>query len=117
MAVKKLNLWVPRQIKEIHLTQRINICDLLLKRNEIDPFPKRLITGDEKWIVYNNVNRKRSWMMQDEPAQTTLKAEIHKKRLCCQFGRIIKEFCTLNFYQENDFTKSFYQMINSNVYV
>ena len=54
--------------KEIHLTQRISICVSLLKRNAIDPFLKRLITSDEKWIVYNNVNRKRSWVMQDEPA-------------------------------------------------
>ena len=46
--VKKLHLWVPHQLKEIHLTQRISICDSLLKRNEIDPFLKRLITGDEK---------------------------------------------------------------------
>ncbi|EFN78777.1 hypothetical protein EAI_00001, partial [Harpegnathos saltator] len=46
------------QLKEIHLAQRISICDSHLKRNEIDPFLKRLITGDEKWIVYNNINRK-----------------------------------------------------------
>ena len=46
--VKKLDLWVPHQLKEIHLTQRISICDSLLKRNEINPFLKRLITGDEK---------------------------------------------------------------------
>ena len=38
----------------------------------IDPFLKGLITSDEKWIVYNNVNRKRSWaMMQDDPTQAT----------------------------------------------
>ena len=98
--VKKLDLWVPHQLKEIHLTQRISICDSLLERDEIGPFLKRLITGDQKWIVYNNVNGKRSWMMKDEPDQTTPKAEIHQKRLCCQFGRNIKEFCTLNFYQE-----------------
>ncbi|OAD62854.1 Histone-lysine N-methyltransferase SETMAR [Eufriesea mexicana] len=79
--VKKLDLWIPRQLKEIHLTQRISICDSLLKRNEIDRFLKRLITGDEKRIVYNNVNRKRSWMMQDEPAQTTPKSEMHQKLL------------------------------------
>ena len=62
-----------------------------------------MITDDKKWIVYNNVNQKRSSVMQDEPTQTTLKAEIHthtKKRLCCQFGGIRKEFSTLNFYQE-----------------
>ena len=46
---------------EIHLTNRINACDLHHKRNEFDPFLKRIITGDEKWIVYNNVSRKRSW--------------------------------------------------------
>jgi len=39
---------------------RISICDLLLKRNENCPFLKWMIIGDEKWIVYNNVQRKRS---------------------------------------------------------
>ena len=81
--MKKVDLRVPHQLKEIHLTQRISICDSLLKCNEIDPFVKRLITGDQKWIVHNNVNGKRSWMMEDEPDQTTPKAEIHQKRLCC----------------------------------
>ncbi|KAF7380311.1 hypothetical protein HZH66_014666 [Vespula vulgaris] len=66
--VKKLDLWVPHQLKEIHSMQLISICDSLLKRNEIDPFLKRLITGDEKWIVYNNLNRRRSGVMQDKLA-------------------------------------------------
>ena len=46
--VEKLDTWVPQELKEKHLTQRINSCDLLKKRNENDPFLKRLITGDEK---------------------------------------------------------------------
>ncbi|XP_043498852.1 histone-lysine N-methyltransferase SETMAR-like [Polistes fuscatus] len=79
--VRKLDLWIPRQLKEIHLAQCISICDSLLKLNKIDSFLKRLITGDEKWIVYNNVNQKRSWMMQDEPAHTTSKAEVHQKKI------------------------------------
>ncbi|KFM58915.1 Histone-lysine N-methyltransferase SETMAR, partial [Stegodyphus mimosarum] len=58
--VQKLDTWVPHELKETHLTQRINGCDLLKKRNENDPFLKRLITGDEKWVVYNNIERKRS---------------------------------------------------------
>jgi len=43
---------------------RISICNLLLKRNENCPFLKwifEMITDDEKWIVYNNVQHKRSW--------------------------------------------------------
>ena len=49
--VKKLDIWIPHELKEIHLTKRINACDFHLKRNEFDPFLKRIITGDEKWIV------------------------------------------------------------------
>ena len=65
--VKKLNFWIPHELRKIDLTKRIDACDLHLKRNEFDPFMKRIITGDEKWIVYNNVVRKRSWSKRDEP--------------------------------------------------
>ena len=40
---------------------------------------KQVITGDEKWIVYNNVNRKRSKDQSkehDEPAQTISKPDL-----------------------------------------
>ncbi|GFT09067.1 histone-lysine N-methyltransferase SETMAR [Trichonephila clavipes] len=59
--VQKLDTWVPHELKETHLMQRINSCDLLKKRNENDPFLKRLITGDEKWVVYSNIKWKRLW--------------------------------------------------------
>ena len=49
--VKKLDIWIPHELKEIDLTKCINACDLHLKRNEFDPFLKRIITGDEQWIV------------------------------------------------------------------
>ncbi|KAG6804545.1 Ammar1 transposase [Apis mellifera caucasica] len=68
------------ELKEKHLTQRINNCDLLKKRNENDSFLKRLITGDEKWVIYN-IKRKRSWSRPREPAQTTSKAGIHQKKV------------------------------------
>ena len=76
--VQKLDTWVPRELKEKHLTRRINSCDLLKKRNENDPFLKRLITGDEKWVVYNNIKRKR-WSRPREPAQTTIKSWYSSK--------------------------------------
>ena len=40
--VQKLDTWVPLELKEKHLTRRVNSCDLLKKRNENDPFLKRL---------------------------------------------------------------------------
>ena len=42
---------------------------------------KLIITGDEKWIFYNNVVRKRSWSKRDEPPQTTSKAELRQKKI------------------------------------
>ena len=58
--VNKLDIWVPHKLNKIQLTKRISICDSLLKRKETDLFLKRIITGDEKWVVYDNVVRKRS---------------------------------------------------------
>ena len=37
---KKLSIWIPHELKEIHLTKRINACDLKFKRNESHPFLK-----------------------------------------------------------------------------
>jgi len=45
---KKLDIWVPHKLSVRNMMDRINICDTLLKRNEIEPFLKKMITGDEK---------------------------------------------------------------------
>ena len=42
---------------------------------------KRIITGDETWVVYDNVVRKGSWSKRYEPAQSTSKADIHQKKV------------------------------------
>ena len=79
--VNKLDIWVPHKLNEIQLTKKIFVYDSMLKRNETDPFLKRIITRNEKWIVYDNVVRKRSWSKRDEPAQPTSKADIHQKKV------------------------------------
>ncbi|XP_046835610.1 histone-lysine N-methyltransferase SETMAR-like [Vespa crabro] len=66
---------------ERNLCRHVDACDLLLKRHENDPFLKRIITGDEKWVVYNNIKHKRSWSKKDEPAQNISKANIHLKKI------------------------------------
>ena len=49
-------------------------CDTLIRLYRIDSLLKRIVTGEEKWMVSNNVERKK-----DEPAQTTSKPDIHQK--------------------------------------
>ena len=46
---------MPHDLTEKNRIDRISISDLLYKRNEYDPFLKRIIIGDEKWIIYNNI--------------------------------------------------------------
>ena len=56
------------KINEIHL----------MKRKEIDPFLKRLFTFVEKSIVYNNINRKRSWLLQMNQTSPKKKKNEHE---------------------------------------
>ncbi|XP_047362644.1 histone-lysine N-methyltransferase SETMAR-like [Vespa velutina] len=44
----KLDVWVPHVLTESNLCRRVDVCDLLLKRLENDPFLKRIITRYEK---------------------------------------------------------------------
>jgi len=79
--IKKLDVWVPHDLTEKNRIDRISISDLLYKRNEYDPFLKRIVTGNEKWIIYNNVERKRSWSKRGGPALTTSKLDLHPKKV------------------------------------
>ncbi|GFW68978.1 histone-lysine N-methyltransferase SETMAR [Trichonephila clavipes] len=66
---RKLHVWVPHQLTPKNMMDRISICEALAKRNEIDPFLKRMVTGDEKWVTYDNIVRKRSWSKCGKAAQ------------------------------------------------
>jgi len=59
--INRFDVWIPHDLTEKSLMDRISICDSFYKRNEETPFLKQVVTGDEKWIIYNNVERKRSW--------------------------------------------------------
>jgi histone-lysine N-methyltransferase SETMAR len=79
--IKKLDVWVPHELSEKNLLDRISICESLLKRNEIDPFLKRIVTGDEKWITYDNVKRQRSWSDGSKAAQSVAKPGLTARKV------------------------------------
>ena len=106
--VNKLDILVPHKWNEIELTKRISICDSLLKRKENGRFLKRIITGDAKWVVYDNVVRKRILGKRDELAQSTLKADIHQKKVMLSVWWDFKGIVSFELLPRN-------QTINSNV--
>ena len=81
----------------------------MLKRNETYPFLKRLITSDQKWVVHDNVVRRRSWSKRDEPAKSTSKADIHQKNIMLSVWKVFKGIIYFGLLPRN-------QTINSNVY-
>ncbi|GFX38104.1 HTH_48 domain-containing protein [Trichonephila clavipes] len=56
-AIKALVDANQRITTQRNLCRRIDVCDSLLKRNENDPFLKRIITGDEKGHGAKKMNR------------------------------------------------------------
>ncbi|XP_012060168.1 PREDICTED: histone-lysine N-methyltransferase SETMAR-like [Atta cephalotes] len=79
--INRFDVLVPHDLTEKNLMDRISICDSLYKRNEKTPFLKQVVTGNEKWIIYNNVERKRSWGKRNEPLLTTPKTDLHPKKV------------------------------------
>lgn len=81
-------VWVPHQLTEEHKIQRISICSYLLSRQQNDPFLSRIVTGDEKWVQYDNSKRKRQWLSAGESSKSTPKPNIHGKKvlLCVWWG-------------------------------
>ena len=78
--VKKLDKWVPHDLKEKHIRLRYEIASSLLLRNNTESFLERIVTCDEKWIMYNNRSRSGQWLDIDEPPKHFPKPELHPKK-------------------------------------
>ena len=58
--VNHFDVWVPHKLNEQNLLNYIFTCNSLLKCDENFPcFEKKIMTGNEKWILYNNMEYKR----------------------------------------------------------
>ncbi|GFW76375.1 histone-lysine N-methyltransferase SETMAR [Trichonephila clavipes] len=76
-----LDVWVPHHLTPNNMMDRISICKALAKWNEIDPFLKWLVTGDEKPVTYDNNRRKRSLPKRGEATQTVPKPGLTTKKI------------------------------------
>lgn len=87
--VSRAGVWVPHNLSEENKANRSTTCNLLLQRNKTEAFFDRLITGDEKWVLYDNPKRKRQWLSQNESPRSTAKPGLHpKKALLCVWWSI-----------------------------
>lgn len=82
--VQKFCKWIPHKLTDANRMDRFDVCSALIARHKINPFLDRLITGDEKWIKYDNVVRKRAYCLPVQPSPSIAKPNIHvQKRMLC----------------------------------
>lgn len=79
--VSKAGKWVPHELSENNRKQRVDCCVSLNSLQCQAPFLDRVITGDEKWILYNNVRRKRQWCDHDSRPIQQPRGGLHPKKI------------------------------------
>lgn len=88
--IQKQGNWLPYELKSRDVERRKLTCELLLQRHKRKSFLHRIITGDEKWIRFDNPKRKKSWCKPGEPSKSISKQNIHgvKLMLCIWWDQI-----------------------------
>jgi histone-lysine N-methyltransferase SETMAR len=79
--VQKLGAWIPHNLSENQKLHRVSICSFLLSRKSDNEWIKQIITGDEKWVLYVNHNRKRQWLRSGDKPEPEPKGELHPKKV------------------------------------
>jgi len=86
--VQKQGNWVPYELKPRDIERRLFTCEQLLQRQNRKGFLHRIVTGDEKWIHYDNPKRRKSWGKPGHASSSTAKSNFMARSLCCASGRI-----------------------------
>lgn len=82
--IRKLGKWVPHQLSEKQLEARLTACKNHLAEHKKHSFLHRIVTGDEKWVYYDNPKRKAGYVDPGGVVPSQSKRDIHcEKVLLC----------------------------------
>lgn len=79
--IQKEGKWVPHKLSERDIERRFSTCEMLYQRYKRKSFLHRIVTGDEKWIYYENPKRKKSWVDPGQPSTSQPKRNIHVDKI------------------------------------
>ena len=69
--------WIYNLIRARDVESRFCISEMLLERHKKKSFLHRIVTGDEKWIHYDNPKCKKKYVKPGQPGKSTAKPNIH----------------------------------------
>lgn len=79
--IQKQGNWVPYELKPRDVERRFFTCEQLLERQKRKGFLHRIVTGDKKWIHYDNPKRKKAYVKPGQPSPSQPKRNIHGSKL------------------------------------
>ncbi|GFT40492.1 mariner Mos1 transposase [Trichonephila clavipes] len=82
----KVGRWVPHKLTGRQQENRKIVCEMLLARYKRKSYLHRIVTGDEKWIYFENPKRNRSYVDPGQPSKSTARSNCFgRKRMMCIF--------------------------------
>ncbi|GFV70008.1 mariner Mos1 transposase [Trichonephila clavipes] len=86
----KVVKWVPHELMDRQQENRKIVCEMLLVRYKRKSYLHRIVTGDEKWMYFENLKRNKSYVDPGHPSKSTA-------RQCCVFSVIRRDQSIMNF--------------------
>ncbi|GFT03356.1 mariner Mos1 transposase [Trichonephila clavipes] len=79
--IQKQGNWVPYELKPRYVERRLFACEQLFARQRRKEFLHPIVTGDEKWVRYDNPKRRKSWGYPGHASTSTAKPNIHGSKV------------------------------------
>ncbi|GFV76785.1 mariner Mos1 transposase [Trichonephila clavipes] len=83
--IQKQGNWVPFELKPRDVERRLFACEQLLARQRRKGFLHRIVTGDEKWVIYDNPKRRKSWGYPVHASTSKAEPNIHGSKVMLSF--------------------------------
>ena len=75
--IQKQGNWVPYELKPRDVERCLFACEQLLERQRRKGFLHCIVSGDEKWVHYDNPKRRKSWGVPGHASTSTAKPNIY----------------------------------------